>query len=239
MSVFATIKYYSWTLLYALLALLFFFVAIESYNENVVRMCVAGDGLQWDVPGTYVGLFAGFIVYLMLMLLMVLPRMRHNLNWWMLFTHELTHTFVALFFFRKIREFIVTERECYVTYECGKIGYVPITLSPYCIPIYTLMLFPFRFIGDGKYMIVFDFLIAFTYAFHIHSYIKQTRFSQSDIENCGKARSVAFISLMHFVILALVFAIPKGGIVNTLGRVFGEYPMDVLSGLAHWVHSLI
>lgn len=89
----------------------------------------------------------------------------------MLFTHELTHTFVALSFFRKIREFIVTERECYVTYDSGRIG-------------------------DGTYMIVFDFLIAFTYSFHVHSFIKQTRFSQPDIENCGKARSVAFISLI-------------------------------------------
>ena len=233
------IKYFSWTLLYALLALLFFFIAVESFRQNVVVMCGNGLGLVWDKPGTYVGLFTGIIVYLLYIMLITILRRRHNLHWFMLFTHELTHTFVALSFFRKIREFIVTERECYVTYDSGRIGYVPITLSPYCIPIYTLMLFPFRFIGDGTYMIVFDFLIAFTYSFHVHSFIKQTRFSQPDIENCGKARSVAFISLIHFVILAIVFAIPKGGIKNTLGRVFWEYPMDILSDFFNWIQSLI
>lgn len=37
-----------------------------------------------------------------------------NLNWAMKFTHELTHTIVALFCFAKINEFVVRNRECYV-----------------------------------------------------------------------------------------------------------------------------
>ena len=144
-------------------------------------------GMAWKETGNYVGLFAGFGAYVVFLLVMLIPRLRHNLDWLMKFTHELTHTLVALLFFGKIREFVVRDRECYVSYLTGPVGYVPITLSPYCIPIYTFMLFPFRFAGDSHYMIVFDFLIAFSYAFHIHSFIKQTRFTQPDIDNCGKA----------------------------------------------------
>ena len=91
------------------------------------------------------------------------------------------------------------------------------------------MLFPFRFFGNNEYMIIFDVLIAFTYAFHVHSFIRQTRFSQSDIENCGKARSFAFICFVHLAVLSLIMAIPRGGVMNALYRVFWEYPAGILS----------
>ena len=157
--------------LFSLLAVLFFLVLMTSIGKNVIDMCVR-VGWDWRHPGNYVGLFAGFVAYGVFLLFLFLPRMRHNLNWLMKFTHELTHTLVALIFFGKIREFVVRDRECYVSYQTGPVGYVPITLSPYCVPIYTFMLLPFRFWGDSHYMIIFDALIAFTYAFHIHSYIK-------------------------------------------------------------------
>ena len=157
----------------------------------------------------------------------------------MRFTHELTHTLVALLFWGKIREFVVRDRECYVSYLTGPMGYVPITLSPYCIPIYTFMLFPFRFAGDSHYMIVFDFLIAFSYAFHIHSFIKQTRLTQSDIENCGIARSVSFLAFTHLAVASLILAIPKGGVLNALARVFWEYPWQIILDPTGWANEII
>jgi hypothetical protein len=165
--------------------------------------------------------------------------MRHNLNWFMKFTHELTHTLVAVLFFAKIREFVVKDRDCYVNYKAGPIGYVPITLSPYCIPIYTFMLFPFRFAGDSHYMIVFDALIAFSYAFHVHSFIKQTRFRQPDIENCGKARSVTFIAFVHMAVISLIMATPKGGVLKAIHRVFWEYPLQIISDPSAWLSDIL
>ena len=159
----------------------------------------------------------------------------------MKFTHELTHTLVALLFFKTISEFVVRGRECYVNYKVDKygLGYIPITLSPYCIPIYTIMIFPFRFAGDAHYMIIFDALIAFTYAFHLHSFIKQTRFTQPDIENCGRARAVAFISFTHLAVLSLILATPKGGVLKAIGRVFWEYPYQIITDPMGWVHDII
>lgn len=232
------VSYFLSTGIFALLGLLFLPVLITSFCENLLVMCV-GTIWNWGVEGNYAGLFAGFIAYGLFLILMILPRVKHNLNWFMKFTHELTHTLVAVLFFAKIREFVVKDRECYVSYKAGPVGYVPITLSPYCIPIYTIMLFPFRFAGDSSYMIVFDVLIAFTYAFHLHSNIKQTRFTQSDLQGCGLIRSVAFISFVHLAVLSLILAIPRGGVLNALSRVFWQYPVEILTEPSMWFHHII
>lgn len=223
---------------FGFLAALFLCVLVTSVGKNFIDMMVR-VGMAWRHPGNYVGLLAGFVGYGMFLCTLVIPRVRHNLNWFMKFTHELTHTLVALLFFARIKEFVVKDRECYVSYKSGPVGYVPITLSPYCIPIYTFMLFPFRFAGDAGYMIVFDALIAFTYAFHIHSFIKQTRLSQPDLENCGAVRSVAFISFVHMAVLSLILAIPKGGVLRALCRVFWEYPVQILTAPAEWLEEIL
>ena len=224
--------------IFGLLAVLFLLVLITSLGKNLIDMCVR-VGWDWRHDGNYVGLFAGFAAYGLFLVSMIVPRMRNNLNWFMKFTHELTHTLVAVLFFAKIREFVVKDRDCYVNYKAGPIGYVPITLSPYCIPIYTFMLFPFRFAGDSHYMIVFDALIAFSYAFHVHSFIKQTRFRQPDIENCGIARSVTFIAFVHMAVISLIMATPKGGVLKAIHRVFWEYPIDIVSNPVGWFHDII
>ena len=224
--------------LFGILGVLFLLVLITSFGENLIVMYVSAG---WDLgaKGNYAGLFVGFIAYGLFLLSTIIPRVRHNLNWFMKFTHELTHTLVAVLFFAKIREFVVKDRDCYVNYKAGPIGYVPITLSPYCIPIYTFMLFPFRFAGDSHYMIVFDALIAFSYAFHVHSFIKQTRFRQPDIENCGKPRSVTFIAFVHMAVISLIMATPKGGVLKAIHRVFWEYPIDIVSNPIGWFHDII
>jgi hypothetical protein len=88
-------------------------------------------------------------------------------------------------------------------------------------------------------MIVFDALIAFSYAFHVHSFIKQTRFRQPDIENCGNARSVTFISFVHLAVISLIMATPKGGVLKAIHRVFWEYPIDIISNPVGWFHDII
>jgi ABC-type anion transport system duplicated permease subunit len=101
------------------------------------------------------------------------------------------------------------------------------------------MIFPFRFAGDSHYMIIFDALIAFTYAFHVHAFIKQTRFTQNDIENCGIAQSVSFISFVHLAMISLILAIPKGGVLKATGRVFGEYLWQIVTDPSGWFHDVI
>ena len=225
-------------ILFSLLAILYVGVFITSLGKNAIDMCVR-VGWDWRHTGNYVGLIAGFAAYVVFLMILTIVKGKHNLNWFMKFTHELTHTLVALVFFRKIHEFVVRGRECFVHYDPPKVGYLPITLSPYCIPIYTLMIFPFRFAGDSHYMIIFDALIAFTYAFHVHAFIKQTRFTQNDIENCAVAQSVSFISFVHLAMISLILAIPKGGVLKATGRVFGEYLWQIVTDPSGWFHDVI
>ena len=234
------LSYFTATALFSLLALLFLAVFVTSLGKNAIDIWVR-IGWDWKHAGNYVGQVAGFAIYIVFAIVLSILRIGHNLNWFMKFTHELTHTLMALLFFKKINEFVVKGKECYVNYKVGKygIGYTPITLSPYCIPIYTFMIFPFRFAGDAHYMVIFDALIAFTYAFHLHSYIKQTRFTQPDIENCGRAKSVAFISFIQLAVLSLILATPKGGVLKAIGRVFGEYPMQILTEPIAWAHEIV
>ena len=226
------------TIFFGLLAVLFIFILAYSVQKNLIYSYYAKTLISF-CKGNYVGLIAGLITYLVLMPFLLAPRIRYNHNWFMKFTHELTHTLIAVCFFAKIKEFVVKEKECYVSYNAGPIGYVPITLAPYCIPIYTLMLFPFRFAGDHEFMIAFDFLIAFTYAFHLHAFIKQTRFTQTDIQGCGYARSVTFIASVHLCILSLIIATPNSGVLKALKRVFLIYPADLFSDITLWFKSII
>ena len=226
--------YWLSTAICAALVVLFIPVLIKSFLYDAWGMIYAYKW-EWWKDGCFIGIIAGFALYGLFMLVLKIPRMQHNLDWFMKFTHELTHTLVAVLFFAKIHEFVVKDRECYVSYKAGPIGYVPITLAPYCIPIYTFMLLPFRFFGDSHYMIVFDILIAFTYAFHIHSFVMQTSSDQPDIEGCGLARSAAFISFVHMSVLSLILATPKGGVANALVRVFWEYPQQFLFQPEKWM----
>lgn len=224
-------KYSYWisTFIWAALALLFLGVLFKSFGYDAVRMWVYSPK-----EGNLRGLFCGLAAYLVFMLFLISPKIRHNLNWFMHFTHELTHTIVALFFFRRIEEFTVSRRDCHVYYQKSRIWHLPITLSPYCIPIYTFMLFPFRYFGASQYMFAFDVMIAFTYAFHLHSFIRQTRYTQSDIEGCGLAKSTTFIAFVHCAVLALILAMPNGGMKLAIQRVFWEYPIQLLTDPSAW-----
>ena len=225
------------TSMFALLAVLFVGVLYLSLCNNPLEY--GRDVFNPLTKGNYFGLLAGVLAYLIYLPFICIPHVRHNHNLFAHFTHELTHALFAVAFLTKIREFVVRENECFVCYTPPRVGYVPITLSPYCVPVYTLQILPFRYLaGDSPFMLVFDFMIAFTYAFHVHCFIKQTRFTQSDLEGCGYARSVAFISFVHLTFLSLLVAIPRGGLANSLGRVFIEYPEQVFDYLARLFLSL-
>lgn len=229
-------KFLYWisTCFWAFLALLFLGVLLKSFGFDAVRMWIYSPQ-----NGNLRGLICGFAAYAFCLIFLFSPKIRHNLNWFMHFTHELTHTLVALLFFRRIEEFLVSGRDCHVRYQKSRFGYIPITLSPYCIPIYTFLLFPFRYFGDYKYMFAFDVMIAFTYAFHIHSCIKYTRYTQSDIEGCGLARSTAFIAFIHCAVLALILSMPRSGMKLAIQRVFWEYPIQLLTDPSAWLHDIL
>ena len=234
------VGYVASTALYGVLALLFLGVLITSLFKNTIFMSTR-SGLDWHYTGNYLGLAAGALSYILITVVLRKLRGGQNLDWFMKFTHELTHTLAVVALFGKISEFVVRGYECYVRYRVNRwgIGELSISLAPYCIPIYTFMLFPFRLAGDADYMILFDALIGLSYAFHVHTFIKQTHTYQSDITSSGIARSVVYISFVHFAVLALILAIPKGGVLKAVGRVFYYYPIDIITDPIGWAQEIL
>ena len=84
----------------------------------------------------------GFVVFFVSF---IIPRIRRNVRWMMSFTHEFTHLLFAILFFRKINRFNVDSKDSHVSFSSGWFGYHAITLSPYCVPVFTLALLPWRF----------------------------------------------------------------------------------------------
>lgn len=174
-------------------------------------------------------LLLGFLAFF---LLFIIPRVRSNVRWWMNFNHEFTHMLFALLFFRKIYRFKVDETDSYVLYSGGWFGYHAITLSPYCIPIFTLALLPWHFItAPGLYLSLIDILIGSSYSFHVCAWVRQIRLSQTDIIGPGKVKSILCIVLFQIINFCLVVLTPSSGVMLAFRRVFVDFPATVFSFL--------
>ena len=194
----------------------------------VMSVGVLVETVKMDVPTERLllhrNLLIGFAAFFALFLI---PRVRSNVRWFMKFTHEFTHLLFAILFFRKIYRFKVDDKDSYVSYSGGWFGYHAITLSPYCVPVFTLALFPWRFtIGAHSflYLMAIDVLIGFTYAFHICCWIRQIRLSQTDIIGPGRLKSILCIALFQIINFCLVVLTPSSGVEKALHRVFVEFP---------------
>ncbi len=172
-------------------------------------------------------LLLGFIAFF---LLFIIPRVQSNVRWLMKFSHEFTHLLFAILFFRKINRFKVDDTDSYVSYSSGWFGYHAITLSPYCVPIFTLAMLPWHFTtGAPVYLTIIDILIGFSYSFHVCAWVKQIRLSQTDIIGPGKVKSVLCIILFQIINFCLIALTPSSGVMLAIQRVFVDFPSKVIS----------
>lgn len=226
----------------ALLVALYVGVLVRTIREGTVinpRYFFNNNGYE----------FAGFIAFfLILAFVSVFRKLKlsgliwNNIHWLMTFTHELTHTIFALLFFRCIHRLNADSRNSHVLYGNGPLGYLTITLSPYCVPLYTLLLLPWRYTTpankEGIYFLwTIDVLIGLTYAFHVYCWLRQTRLYQSDITGPGKVRSTLYITLFQLINFCLVLLLPGKGVMKALTNTFYNYPGDVivfLKGILHF-----
>lgn len=173
----------------------------------------------------------GFVAFFALFLI---PRVRKNIHWMMSFTHEFTHLIFALLFFRKIYRFKVDDKDSHVSFSGGWYGYIPITLAPYCVPIFTLALLPWHFTTNLHiYLYIIQILIGFTYAFHVSCWIKQIRLHQTDITGPGVVRSLLVIAIFLILFLCVIVLTPSSGVSKAFSRVFWEWPSLFISNLFH------
>ena len=126
------------------------------------------------------------------------------------FSHELTHAIVAILCMRKITKFHVERKNGVVWMTGGKWTEAIITLSPYCLPIFTLiMLFLWSLVAtrslvanDG--LMSFDIIIGMTMSFHVLCFWDQTGDFQSDIKQFHKFFSYTFIWIFRLLMLLII-----------------------------------
>ena len=174
----------------------------------------------------YMWFFIGFGAYFVLRLILFF---RKNEEFLQIFSHELTHTVVGLFFFQKIHSFQANEQEGVVWHSGRRYGSLCISLAPYCLPIFTFAFLLLRIIGANKSLYIFDLFIGFTLAFHLLCFIRQTRPYQTDISSNGYILSFLFIFCALLFNLTIILLSIRKGIINANIFLFTNYWKDILA----------
>ncbi|MCL2072760.1 MAG: M50 family metallopeptidase [Marinilabiliaceae bacterium] len=166
---------------------------------------------------TFKWLTIGIVAYIL-----ITKFFRKNLAYWRTFSHELTHKLVGLLFGRKIHSFTVTSEMGGAVHHSGKFSNnVLISLSPYCLPIYTYFLLIIRLMIENAYIWIFDIMIGLTVGFHAVAIFKDTQKCQQnvnqpkeyqpDIQKCGIFYSFLFIwAFLLFNAAIIIWSIPHG-----------------------------
>ncbi len=126
-------------------------------------------------------------------------------NFWSTLEHELTHALFALFFLKQVHSISASRKKGGLIRIEG--GNALIALSPYffplaCIPVLLLKVFlPIRF------QIYMNFLLGFTYFFHLVNLFKEVHFEQSDIKSTGYMFSITLILFLNIFFLGIILSV--------------------------------
>ncbi len=168
----------------------------------------------------------GFVAYFILRRLKFVSQ---NEELKMTAAHERTHEFVGRLFLRKIHSIEIHENHGAVCHSGGKFGSMFISLSPYCLPIYTYLIIFFRILGANKLLYVFDVFIGLTLAFHIVCFWNQTYPKQSDIQGQGVIRSYLFLIVAWLFNATIILLTIRKGIVGAITYIFPQYWGDIVA----------
>lgn len=131
-----------------------------------------------------------------------------NIEWLETDSHEKIHGFVGWFFGRRIHS-SHSEEGSGVIYTSGsslwsRWGLLPMSLAPYCLPLWTYSILWLRpFISfQGRWL--FDVLIGISLAFHYFCFASQTRRNQTDINQYPLIFSYSYIYLARLINVMII-----------------------------------
>lgn len=140
-----------------------------------------------------------------IILFLVVKRfLKENLMWFETFTHELTHTLIAILFFRKIHSFEAKNNSGQIMTSGNDNTLVFVDLAPYCLPIYTFILLAIRSICYSPFLWCIDIIIGISIAFHINTFKKQIGNYQTDINKRPLYFSYTYITTVLLFNLCVV-----------------------------------
>lgn len=131
--------------------------------------------------------------------------LKGNLTFLETFSHELTHTAFAFLFNRRVFEFHANQGEGYMVTGYRNIAMgVPISLAPYCFPLFTFILLSFRWMMDFHGMWLFDILIGCTLCFHFYCFKTQIGNHQTDINQYPLLLSYTYIITSWLMVFCII-----------------------------------
>lgn len=83
-------------------------------------------------------------------------------------------------------------------------GLVPVSLAPYCFPLFTFFLLSLRWMMDFRGVWIFDILIGITLCFHFYCFKTQTGNYQSDINQYPLLLSYTYIFTSWLLVLCII-----------------------------------
>lgn len=167
-----------------------FFEIIRRYQWVAVGIIIAFVGIHFFIKGK--------------------DKWEANYEWAKTFSHELTHTIVALLCFREITSFKAEQQEGVIRSRGGDWSAAFVSLSPYCLPIFTyIMLFIWSLVANRSLVSTnslwaLDIIVGITIAFHFFCFKEQTGDYQTDIKKFPQLFSYTFIWFFRILNLLII-----------------------------------
>lgn len=146
---------------------------------------------------------------------------KKNIIWFETFSHEMTHIIVALFFGKRIHSFRADEGSGAIfTSGHKRMDDLPISLAPYCLPIFTYLLLSLRCLLNDNMVWVYDIILGASICFHFFCFKNQTGNYQTDINQYPLILSYLYIltALIINICIILVAFFPQYNVYTSAWR---------------------
>ncbi len=148
--------------------------------------------------------FGRVFPYLVIIISLVVVNLKYlsrRVRFWQVFSHELSHLIFAVLFLRKMTGFVVNEDSGVVSYK-GRGNWI-ISLAPYSLPFFTLVLLAFAYVGN-YYHVAHKLIISVSYSFYFSRMLQDFSWKQPDFEKTGILFSTLWVIGINFIIFILI-----------------------------------
>lgn len=150
-----------------------------------------------------------------------------NIEWLETDSHEKIHGVVGWIFGRRIHSAYSEEGRGCINTSGNNIwsrwGMLPMSLAPYCLPLWTYSILWLRPFISYRGLWIFDILVGTTLAFHYFCFKSQTRSNQTDINQYPLSFSYTYIYLARIInglIIIVMFFPQSNSIMYPIMRLF-------------------
>lgn len=179
--------------------LIILFLLSAPYAWYLLKVIFASGNLlgqleifKWAAVG-----FVGFAI--------VRRLIKGNLTFVETFSHELTHTVFAFLFNLRVVEFHANSGSGYMmATQRNMLKALPISLSPYCFPLFTFFLLAFRWMMNFHGIWIYDIIIGISICFHLYCFKTQIGNYQTDINQYPLLLSYTYIVTSWLLVFCVI-----------------------------------